>query len=265
MTLTTHTSTVARSSSQARLRHFRANDLQAVRDLFRTAVDTGKGSARRDMLKRQRFDTTNLLFYSLIVGGGFHWFWAPIMPVSSSLPLAIGTMGGLLAIFAIAAFAYRRTMVSNIYTRFSDQSLASSDLQDLIGHYQFKSINAPGDNHGEIELGSDDARGFWVVELEGEVVGCAGLDLHKNQPTHGDLRRMAVSPDHRRYGIGKLLMNKIMDRAREYKLESVSLSTPVYQIPARRLYESYDFVEERRWVDREGLCAVSVLYYRCEL
>ena len=91
------------------------------------------------------------------------------------------------------------------------------------------------------------------------------LDIRTGQPTHGELRRMVVSPNHRRYGIGKLLMSKITNRAREYKLESVCLSTSMYQIPSRALYEKYGFVEERRWVMREGFYSVFVLDYLCQL
>ncbi|TFK61346.1 acyl-CoA N-acyltransferase [Pluteus cervinus] len=252
--------------SQAQLRHFRANDLQAVRDLFQAAIDTGKDSARLDALQRQRFDAINITFYSIIVIGSLAWSWAPAISITSSSSPSVNTLGGLLAILAATAFAYRRTKVSKVYNTFCNQSLASSDLRDVVGHYQLSPILRGDDvRDSEVKLGSDDVRGFWVVELDGKIVGCAGLDVRTDQPTHGELRRMVVSPNHRRYGIGKLLMNKIMDRAREYKLESVCLSTSMYQIPAQALYEKYGFVKERRWVMKEGFCSVFVLDYLCRL
>ena len=129
--------------SQAQLRHFRANDLQAVRDLFRTEIDTGRDSAREGALERTRFDATNLFFYSLIALGIASWIWAPSVPITP-FPLSISAMGGLLAVLVVAVFAYRRRMVARAYSTFCKQSLASSDLRHIVGHYGLRPVRRDG-------------------------------------------------------------------------------------------------------------------------
>jgi len=51
----------------------------------------------------------------------------------------------------------------------------------------------------------------------------------------------AVSPDHRKQGIAKLMMDEIVKIARERKCDSIFLEVRESNIPAQTLYSSYEF------------------------
>jgi amino-acid N-acetyltransferase len=64
--------------------------------------------------------------------------------------------------------------------------------------------------------------GYVVVQRAGAVVACAGLEVYG---TCGLLRSVAVQPELRREGLGRALVAKLLDRARELRLEAVYLLT----------------------------------------
>ena len=55
--------------------------------------------------------------------------------------------------------------------------------------------------------------------------------------TTAELRRMHVSREYRRQGIGKLLISSLIEHARNHDVKSVLLTTPVYQRPAINMYQ----------------------------
>jgi len=65
---------------------------------------------------------------------------------------------------------------------------------------------------------------------------------------------MVVSPEYQRHGIGSRLVQHLLAHARAYcdahpeKLESIWLSTSMYQMQAMKLYERYGFLEEQKKV-----------------
>jgi amino-acid N-acetyltransferase len=69
--------------------------------------------------------------------------------------------------------------------------------------------------------GLADAR-MVVARLDGEVVGCAGIEVWG---AHGLLRSVAVAPAHRGKGIGEALVADRLAWARGEQLASVSLLT----------------------------------------
>jgi amino-acid N-acetyltransferase len=72
--------------------------------------------------------------------------------------------------------------------------------------------------------GLDDQFGeaYAVVEMAGEVVGCAGIELHG---PHGLLRSVAVIPERRRSKIGKILVKDRLEWARARGMAAVYLLT----------------------------------------
>lgn len=54
---------------------------------------------------------------------------------------------------------------------------------------------------------------FFVAEFEGRVVACCALDVYSKRLA--EIRSLAVSPDHSRLGVGRLLVEACQRKARE--------------------------------------------------
>ena len=79
---------------------------------------------------------------------------------------------------------------------------------------------------------------------DGELVGTAGFAIQQGQPNahKGRLFGMYVRSSSRNLGVGRLLLNAVLDVARE-NVELIQLSVVRENRPARRLYESVGFLE----------------------
>jgi ribosomal protein S18 acetylase RimI-like enzyme len=79
---------------------------------------------------------------------------------------------------------------------------------------------------------------------EGELIGTAGFAIQQGQKNahKGRLWGMYVRSSSRNLGIGRLLLNAVLDAARE-NVELIQLSVVRENRPARRLYESLGFLE----------------------
>jgi ribosomal protein S18 acetylase RimI-like enzyme len=79
---------------------------------------------------------------------------------------------------------------------------------------------------------------------DGELVGVVGFSIQQGQPKahKGRLWGMYVRSSSRNLGVGRLLVNAVLDAARE-NVELVQLTVVKENRPARRLYESVGFLE----------------------
>jgi ribosomal protein S18 acetylase RimI-like enzyme len=79
---------------------------------------------------------------------------------------------------------------------------------------------------------------------DGELVGTAGFSIQQGQPNahKGRLFGMYVRSSSRNLGVGRLLLNAVLDVAGE-NVELIQLSVVRENRPARRLYESVGFLE----------------------
>ncbi len=62
----------------------------------------------------------------------------------------------------------------------------------------------------------EDVQDFRVAELQGEVIGCGAL--HVLWADLGEIRTLAVHPDHTGRGVGDLLLGQLVQTARELGL-----------------------------------------------
>lgn len=76
----------------------------------------------------------------------------------------------------------------------------------------------------EFEL-SEFIRDFTVIYSEGKLIGCAAL--HFYGPTIAELRSLAVAPEAKGTGAGRLLMEAIDAEAKEFDLHSIFAFTYV--------------------------------------
>ncbi len=84
---------------------------------------------------------------------------------------------------------------------------------------------------------------FWVAVHGQTVVGYAILRCYE---TTGHLINIAVHPDLRRRGIGRRLLEWVIDWARSRRLLAIYLEVRVSNLPAQRLYEHMGFVRAGR-------------------
>lgn len=92
----------------------------------------------------------------------------------------------------------------------------------------------------EEELAQNRLARYIVAVENDEIVGYAGTWLVINE---AHVTNVAVSGQRRREGIGRLLMQKLMELARDNDMESMTLEVRVSNAAARHLYEQLGFVE----------------------
>jgi len=82
---------------------------------------------------------------------------------------------------------------------------------------------------------------FWSVWSGAELLGCGALK--ELDPLHGEIKSMRTVQAHRRRGVGRAMLQHIMDEARRRRYARLSLETGSMAAfePARRLYESFGF------------------------
>jgi ribosomal-protein-alanine N-acetyltransferase len=79
---------------------------------------------------------------------------------------------------------------------------------------------------------------LWVLELEGALVGYAGLTIRDD---HGHLDRLAVDPDQRRGGLGSALVAHALDRLAARGVRRVTLTTQHDNVRAQPIYRRFGF------------------------
>jgi ribosomal-protein-alanine N-acetyltransferase len=79
---------------------------------------------------------------------------------------------------------------------------------------------------------------YLVLEISGKVCGYAGFWKILDE---GHITNVAVHPDFRRSGYGRLLISSLIANAKEYGITALTLEVRVGNIPAISLYESFGF------------------------
>ena len=91
----------------------------------------------------------------------------------------------------------------------------------LINGYAAQGIMLP---RTELEL-SEHIRDFTVVRREGRLLGCGAL--HFYTPASGEIRSLAVAESAKTHGVGKLVVEALVDEAGQYDLGGVFAFTYV--------------------------------------
>lgn len=90
---------------------------------------------------------------------------------------------------------------------------------------------------------------LYVAEVDGETVGIGGLKLLGE--TVGEIKRMFVRPQVRGLGIGRSIVERLVDDARSLGCATVYLESAVFMHPAHALYRSVGFVPSEPYPGRE--------------
>ena len=82
---------------------------------------------------------------------------------------------------------------------------------------------------------------FFVARSEGEPAGCGGILFLADEGGYGEVKRMYVRPGHRGEGVGRRVLERLLDEARSRGIRLVRLETGIDQVEAIGLYESAGF------------------------
>jgi [ribosomal protein S18]-alanine N-acetyltransferase len=91
--------------------------------------------------------------------------------------------------------------------------------------------------------GVPETRHYLVADDSGDIVGYAGLAAAADQ---GDVQTVAVRADRQGTGLGKRLLDGLLDEARRRKLRDVFLEVRADNITAQTLYERAGFAAVHR-------------------
>ncbi|HSK07009.1 MAG TPA: GNAT family N-acetyltransferase [Acidimicrobiia bacterium] len=80
---------------------------------------------------------------------------------------------------------------------------------------------------------------FFLVRYGGEEVGCGGIQLFGSE--YGELKRMYIRPPYRGLGLGRQLIDRLIEHARLHGVSVLRLETGIHQDEAIRLYERMGF------------------------
>jgi [ribosomal protein S18]-alanine N-acetyltransferase len=89
------------------------------------------------------------------------------------------------------------------------------------------------------ELAEHESRHYVVAEVDGSVVGYAGLCAYKSGEAY--VQTIGVAPGHRREGIGSALLADLLDDAQRRGCTQVDLEVRDGNDDAIRLYERHGF------------------------
>jgi GNAT superfamily N-acetyltransferase len=82
---------------------------------------------------------------------------------------------------------------------------------------------------------------FFIASYNDQLAGCGGIKLYDG---YGEVKRMYVRPSHRGLGLGKAILDRLAEFARERDVNMLRLETGIYQTEAIGLYDAFGF--ERR-------------------
>ena len=98
--------------------------------------------------------------------------------------------------------------------------------------------------------------GFWMAELNGEVVGMIGVRAGSDHTA--EICRLRVQLEHRRHGIGTRLLEQAVNHCRERGLLKIALDVLADRRPAIDLFEKTGFRLNR---EREVADRVQMTFY----
>ena len=101
--------------------------------------------------------------------------------------------------------------------------------------------------HIEADVAGDNARGVFVCELDGQVVGYISARVDPESKI-GWIPNMAVLPQHQEKGLGKMLMQTALDFLREQNMECVKIESLEQNPVGPRFYPGIGFQEVARQI-----------------
>lgn len=89
-------------------------------------------------------------------------------------------------------------------------------------------------------LTSPDVIGYRIVTPKDKIVGF--IFVSANNESVGHITTIAIAPEHRKRGLGRMLLNHIENALRKKGFEAVVLEVRVSNFAAQNLYSNYGYV-----------------------
>ena len=89
----------------------------------------------------------------------------------------------------------------------------------------------------------------YLVKVDEEMIGMGAL--RKIRDGVGEIKRMYVKPEYRGKGIGRALLNRLLENAEEYGYSRVLLDTAKWMTIAQSMYLSFGFRYRERYPESE--------------
>ncbi len=100
---------------------------------------------------------------------------------------------------------------------------------------------------------------FFVAIINDKLVGMGAL--RKVDEATAEIKRMRVKHELQGKGIGSLILDKLIEKAKELGYKKLFLDTSTKQIVAQKLYESRGFKESKRG----EIYGQETIYYQCDI
>lgn len=84
---------------------------------------------------------------------------------------------------------------------------------------------------------------YVVAEEEGRIVGYGGMHVLVDE---GDVTNIATLPDYQRRGIGRAMVEALVEWCKTHGMVRLMLEVRESNLPARKLYESLGFTQDGR-------------------
>lgn len=114
------------------------------------------------------------------------------------------------------------------------------DIEDVHA-LEIQCFSSPWSKDSLAKEVDNDSSMFFVYEINGEVVGYAGMYLIIDE---GDITNVAVSADYRRKGIAREILEKMFEEAEKKHIKAFTLEVRKSNHAAIDLYTSIGFVTE---------------------
>lgn len=141
--------------------------------------------------------------------------------------------------------------MNNILHKLKIKNVEISDLDSIVKIEEMSFENPWSRTSFEEELKSKSTT-FLVAKINNELVGYIIIRYIDDE---GYILNIAVHPEFRSLGIGKLLMKQVLEIANKLKLKNIYLEVRESNIIAKKLYHNLGFIEvgkRKRYYDNEN-------------
>ncbi|OHB61745.1 MAG: hypothetical protein A2Z38_11355 [Planctomycetes bacterium RBG_19FT_COMBO_48_8] len=125
-------------------------------------------------------------------------------------------------------------------------TLIRSSFRDVAEKFKITAENCPKSPafYTKERLEEDFKKGlrYFILEQDGQARGCVALE--KASPDVCYLERLAVPPEYRRKGCGKILVNHIFDEARKTGVKRVEIGVISKNRKLKNWYKKFGFVQK---------------------
>jgi GNAT superfamily N-acetyltransferase len=158
-------------------------------------------------------------------------------PTTSPLVLrrlsSIDDLAGVAALMAAYEAEIRRNLLEGHGLRLEDATPDSGRIVDIAGLLEPPQC-------------------LYLAEVDGQPVGTCGLK--QVTPQVAEIKRMYVDPALRRRGVGRMLLDRVIDDGRAAGYRTLQLETVVWMVEAHALYRRCGFVETSPFPNPEFGC-----------